>query len=322
MEHPDTKAYFAWKQDKPFSQERTPEVKLGWDAACELKNRELSDMQARTENAERQLSTRDEDYLRGAKMVADNATEWKARAEAAEAALIEKDKALNACAFPNYCGGERQDLLEVMESRQNFARLALLLTPAETRSVIAGLREEVAKLTESRDYWERESEREREQRQKEIGMQEYRGNTISYIYDKERNYGAHFDRMRGEIAALISAGNGLHAIVEKKVSGCMEMAIWQAAVSGAHAGAKGESECDVCGVGFILPSGKCDHCNNVAKAVNVNATEDMNRLDWLTAHASHFEFEYRRAGWDRDCKNFAHGVSIRAVIDAARKAQP
>jgi len=46
------------------------------------------------------------------------------------------------------------------------------------------------------DYWEAACERERSERQKEIGMQEYRGNTVSYIYDKERNYGAHFDRMR------------------------------------------------------------------------------------------------------------------------------
>lgn len=73
-------------------------------------------------------------------------TAMTARAEAAEAACVEKDKALNACAFPNYCGGEKQVLLEVMESRQNFARLALLLTPAETRSVIAGLREDEARL--------------------------------------------------------------------------------------------------------------------------------------------------------------------------------
>lgn len=57
-------------------------------------------------------------------------------------------------------------------------------------------------LQESRAFWEREHTREREQRQKEIGAQEFRGNTVSYIYDKEKSYGAHFDRMRGEIAAL------------------------------------------------------------------------------------------------------------------------
>lgn len=65
--------------------------------------------------------------------------------------------------------------------------------------IIAALRKELRAAKESAAYWEKDSEHERAQRQKEIGMQEYRGNTVSYIYDKERNYGAHFDRMRGEI---------------------------------------------------------------------------------------------------------------------------
>lgn len=45
LDAPDTKAYFAWKEMTRFRDDRTPEVKLGWDAACEYKNKELADMQ-------------------------------------------------------------------------------------------------------------------------------------------------------------------------------------------------------------------------------------------------------------------------------------
>lgn len=75
--------------------------------------------------------------------------------------------------------------------------------------IIAKLREEKRAAVESAAYWEREHDRERKQRQLEVGAQEYRGNTVSYIYDKERNYGAHFDRMNREIATLVKAGNAL-----------------------------------------------------------------------------------------------------------------
>jgi len=43
LEEPDTKAYFAWKEMTRFCDDRTPQVKLGWDAACENKNRELAE---------------------------------------------------------------------------------------------------------------------------------------------------------------------------------------------------------------------------------------------------------------------------------------
>lgn len=68
--------------------------------------------------------------------------------------------------------------------------------------VITRLRQELREARESAAFWEKAHERERAERQKEIGMQEYRGNTISYIYDKCKNYGAHFDRMRKEIEDL------------------------------------------------------------------------------------------------------------------------
>lgn len=67
---------------------------------------------------------------------------------------------------------------------------------------ITKLRQELRAAKEDAAYWEKAHERERAERQKEIGMQEYRGNTISYIYDKCKNYGAHFDRMNLEIADL------------------------------------------------------------------------------------------------------------------------
>lgn len=67
---------------------------------------------------------------------------------------------------------------------------------------ITKLRQELRAAKEDATYWEQAHERERAERQKEIGMQEYRGNTISYIYDKCKNYGAHFDRMNLEIADL------------------------------------------------------------------------------------------------------------------------
>jgi hypothetical protein len=41
LESPDTQAYFAWKEMTQFRDDRTPEVKLGWDAACDYKNKEL-----------------------------------------------------------------------------------------------------------------------------------------------------------------------------------------------------------------------------------------------------------------------------------------
>jgi len=211
---------------------------------AEKLHRQLSDMQARID----QLESERDNWR-----VSSVAREAVARAEAAEAALIElkspsvwamrlidehwKDDGRDACNLDGWCA----------------LKDALAKSPAETRSVIAGLREEVAKLKESRDYWEGQSELERAQRQKEIGMQEYRGNTISYIYDKERNYGAHFDRMRGEIAALkaqlaalISAGNAVVARLHERMAvfGCnvsddTKAVAWEAAVSGAHAGAKG-----------------------------------------------------------------------------------
>lgn len=56
LEVPDTKAYFAWKATTRFNEERTPDVKLGWDAACDHKNRELADMTARAEAAEAALA--------------------------------------------------------------------------------------------------------------------------------------------------------------------------------------------------------------------------------------------------------------------------
>lgn len=59
------------------------------------------------------------------------------------------------------------------------------------------LEEQLAEAKDAADYWEgRDAER-----QKSIGMQEYRGNTISYIYDKEKNYGMQFDDLRAQLAA-------------------------------------------------------------------------------------------------------------------------
>lgn len=41
LEAPDNKAYFAWKEMTQFRDDRTPEVKLGWDAACAYKDKQL-----------------------------------------------------------------------------------------------------------------------------------------------------------------------------------------------------------------------------------------------------------------------------------------
>lgn len=69
-------------------------------------------------------------------------------------------------------------------------------------STVSGLRKQLADVTAERDDWQNQYEHERSERQKEIGMQEYRGNTISYIYDKCRNYGKQFDEQRERLTAL------------------------------------------------------------------------------------------------------------------------
>lgn len=61
------------------------------------------------------------------------------------------------------------------------------------------LRTQLKAAMETAAYWEGAQTRERSERQKEIGMQEYRGNTISYIYDKERAYGKKFDELRTQL---------------------------------------------------------------------------------------------------------------------------
>ncbi len=86
------------------------------------------------------------------------------------------------------------------------------LTQAMGSDVVEGcpLDEATALLVSQRDnakaevaYWEGEAERERNQRQKEVGMQEYRGNTVSYMYDKAKCYG---DMVHGCSPAIAAAG--------------------------------------------------------------------------------------------------------------------
>ena len=64
-------------------------------------------------------------------------------------------------------------------------------------------RAELAAEKETARYWEKSAEHERDQRQKHVGEQEYRGNTVSYIYDKAKVYG---DMVHGCVPALASAG--------------------------------------------------------------------------------------------------------------------
>lgn len=71
-------------------------------------------------------------------------------------------------------------------------------TPTITR-----LRQELREARESAAYWEKAHEQERAERQKAIGMQEYRGNTVSYMYDKAKCYG---DMVHGCSPALAAAG--------------------------------------------------------------------------------------------------------------------
>jgi hypothetical protein len=56
--------------------------------------------------------------------------------------------------------------------------------------------------------------RERARRQKDVGSQEYRGNTVSYIYDKEQAYGKKFDEMNAELAILREAVKRRDAVIE------------------------------------------------------------------------------------------------------------
>jgi hypothetical protein len=61
------------------------------------------------------------------------------------------------------------------------------------------LKAELKEAIEDRDDAQTQFENERNQRQKEVGAQEYRGNTVSYIYDKCANYGRQFDNMRARL---------------------------------------------------------------------------------------------------------------------------
>lgn len=83
------------------------------------------------------------------------------------------------CVVPTEADTDAQDL---------FA----LLSP-EAAAIYARVRkrdfEARRKLMESARYWEAQAEREYDQRQLEVGAQEYRGNTVSYMYDKAKCYG-------------------------------------------------------------------------------------------------------------------------------------
>lgn len=86
-------------------------------------------------------------------------------------------------------------------------RMNICMTSVELDAVSADfartLETELNQALESAAFWEAECERERAQRQREVGAQEYRGNTVSYMYDKAKCYG---DMVHGCSPALADAG--------------------------------------------------------------------------------------------------------------------
>lgn len=100
---------------------------------------------------------------------------------------------------------------------------------------------ELAEVREDRNYWERQASHERAQRQLEVGAQEYRGNTVSYMYDKAKCYG---DMVHGCSPALAAAGfpvdeNNPHGRIEAIANAVKKMA---AALDSARRSTKGEGK--------------------------------------------------------------------------------
>lgn len=108
--------------------------------------------------------------------------------------------ALDSDGYPDYSGGAVAgeysfgDLRAAQAALQSTAGAELL---AERDVLKAELKEAI----EDRDDAQTQFENERNQRQKEVGAQEYRGNTVSYIYDKCANYGRQFDNMRAQLTS-------------------------------------------------------------------------------------------------------------------------
>jgi len=182
-----------------------------WRDFANTLERELTDMQARAEAAEH--------------TVGEQQAEWDKllkRVEAAEAACVSKDDALNQLKYRALCGQGGMCFVECKECK--IIREAIESSPAETRSVIAGLREEVGKLTDE--------------------LCELRPICLEHR-DAHDAVMTERDALRAQLAALISAGNAMRYGVW--VNGENPLAAWDSAVSGAHAGAKVADElADLC----------------------------------------------------------------------------
>lgn len=87
----------------------------------------------------------------------------------------------------------------------------------EVGSALAAQSKELESLREELEDAKSQAQRERDERQKEIGAQEFRGNTISYIYDKCKGYGKKFDEQRNELAELREENDRLKKLTDRCV---------------------------------------------------------------------------------------------------------
>lgn len=148
--------------------------------------------------------------------------DMQARAEAAEALVVQGKQAVNAAILYMGMDSESEDFDEAQFHRlRDETRAFLATSPAETRSVIAGLR-------------------------KEIKQQADRVSCAVLCLDSFEKLKDERDALRAQLAALISAGNRLDSLLHDTASVFqLNLAVdpivsaWEAAVSGASDGAKG-----------------------------------------------------------------------------------
>lgn len=147
-------------------------------------------------------------------------SDMTARAEAVEAACADKSLALHnlirTCEQLGSLGyihsHSKEPICWSPDGELSKAKSAALATPAETRSVIAGLREEVGRLRDDLNH------------------------------ERKTQSGEHL-RCIAQRDALIEAGNALSSSLNRHgIDSDLEFSAWEAAVSGAQAGAKGARE--------------------------------------------------------------------------------
>jgi len=320
--------------------------------------RELSDMQAHYKDAQA-------DALRF-KLISEH---QEARAEAAEAALIEVQSTLRYFAeWHGSCTDCHPDDADPVKDApaialNNRVTKALALTPAETRSVIAGLRAQdefhfgilkechailctnqeshtllpdKIRLLQQCHISEKQAKTERGEEiaglREEVAAitSEYEEAKRLYMENDERavQISNHACNLEAQLAALISAGNALREMVMPSSYNEPLFAAWQAAVSGAHAGANIDAEVAAirrdldtrikrdCGLTVMVPTKEL-----------AELREDKERMDFIESNGigpsrnSHNKFTQVLNMQSFAMRVFSESTA-RSAIDAARKAQP